>query len=614
MSVAASPPLTRLGSVADCPAMPDGTTPAFLGVERSLSGKRWRQRAGDDRAGLALAQRLGLPEIVGRLLAARGVGVDEAERFLAPTLRDFLPDPSHLRDMDKAVARLVRAITKGELVAVFGDYDVDGATSAALILRFLGAVGGRARLYIPDRQREGYGPNAPALLRLKAEGAAVAITVDCGTGAHAPLAAAAAAGLDVIVVDHHVAEPTLPPALAIVNPNRLDESSPHGMLAAVGVAFLLLVGVNRALRQAGWYAERGAPDLVNWLDLVALGTICDVVPLTGVNRALTAQGLKMLQRRSNPGLAALADAAGLGERLDSYHAGFILGPRVNAGGRVGQADLGARLLASDDAVETRAIAQQLDALNAERREIEARVLAQAIDQVESGDRTVPLIFVAGEGWHPGVIGIVASRLKDRYNRPACVAAVADGVGKGSGRSVPGFALGPAVIAARQAGLLVNGGGHAMAAGFTVEAARLGALRDFLAERAAAALGAKGQTAELGIDGVVAAGAATTELVELVARLGPFGTGNTEPRFALANQRIVRADVVGGQHVRCILADGGGATRLKAIAFRCLEGELGPALLQGQGRGFHLAGHLRTDRWQGREEVQLIIDDAAPATG
>jgi single-stranded-DNA-specific exonuclease len=587
--------------------------PAFLGVERSLTGKRWRQRVADDRAGLALAQHMGLPEIIGRLLAARGVGADSADRFLSPTLRELLPDPSHLRDMDRAVERVVRAVTTGELIAIFGDYDVDGATSAALLQRFFAAIGCRTRLYIPDRQREGYGPNVAALLRLRQEGAAVAITVDCGTTAHAPLAAAAGAGLDVIVVDHHVAEPALPPAFAVINPNRLDETSPHGVLAAVGVAFLLAVGVNRALRQAGWYASRPAPDLVQWLDLVALGTICDVVPLTGVNRALVAQGLKLLQRRANLGLAALADAAAVGERLEAYHAGFILGPRVNAGGRVGQADLGARLLASDDPTETRAIAQQLHALNAERREIEARVLAQAIAQVESGDRHAPLVFVAGEGWHPGVIGIVASRLKERYHRPACVAAIAEGIGKGSGRSIAGFPLGPAIIAARQAGLLVNGGGHAMAAGFTVTSERLTALRDFLAERAEAALGSDGLVPELRIDGTLAAAAAGPELVRRVEQLGPFGTGNPEPRFALPNLRIVRAEVVGGQHVRCVLADGAGAARLRAIAFRSIEGELGPALLKGQGRSFHVAGHLRGDNWQGREEVQLLIDDAAAAT-
>jgi single-stranded-DNA-specific exonuclease len=597
---------TEQGMVTSAPA-------ALLGVERSLLGRRWRQRAGDDRAGLALAQQLAVPEIIGRLLAARGVAVEQAERFLAPTLRDFLPDPSHLKDMDKAVARVAAAIAAGELIAVFGDYDVDGATSAGLLQRFLTAVGGRVRVYIPDRQREGYGPNAPALLRLQAEGAGVVITVDCGTTAHAPLAAATAAGLDVIVVDHHVAEPALPPAFAIINPNRLDETSPHGVLAAVGVAFLLVVAINRALRLAGWYAARPAPDLVQWLDLVALGTICDVVPLTGVNRALVTQGLKLLQRRGNLGLAALADAAGIGERLDAYHAGFILGPRVNAGGRVGQADLGARLLASNDAVETRTIAQQLDTLNGERRDIEARVLAQAIDQVESGDRQAPLVFVAGEGWHPGVIGIVASRLKERYNRPACVTAVAEGIGKGSGRSVPGLPLGAAIIAARQAGLVTNGGGHAMAAGFTVDAARLGALRDFLAERAIAALGPDGLAAELGIDGVLTLGAATPALVTLVGQLGPFGTGNAEPRFALSNLRIVKAEVVGSQHVRCILADGAGNARLKAIAFRCIEGELGPALLHGHGRGFHVAGHIRADHWQGGEDVQLVLDDAVAAT-
>src|SRR5229473_3005676 len=565
--------------------MPDGS-PAFLGVERSLCGRRWRQRAGDDRAGLALAQQLRLPEIVGRLLASRGIGAAEADRFLNPTLRDDLPDPAHLKDMDAAVRRLTRAITGGEIIAVFGDYDVDGATAAALLQRFLAAVGARTRVYIPDRQREGYGPNA----------------------------AAQAAGLDVIVVDHHIAEPELPPALAVINPNRVDETSPHGVLAAVGLAFLLVVGVNRALRDAGWYERMPAPDLMQWLDLVALGTICDVVPLTGLNRTLVAQGLKVLRRRSNPGLAALADVAGISERLDAYHAGFILGPRVNAGGRVGQADLGAQLLASDDPCAVLAIARQLDALNAERRELEARVLAQAIDQVESGDGNAPLVFAAGEGWHPGVIGIVASRLKERYNRPACVVAVADGIGKGSGRSVPGLALGPAVIAARQAGLLLNGGGHAMAAGFTVAVSQLPALRGFLVERAAAALGTDALMPELGIDGMLAAGAAGPDLVELVERLGPFGAGNAEPRFALANLRVLRADVVGTQHVRCILGDGAGGGRLKAIAFRCLEGELGPALLHGQGSAFHLAGHLRADNWQGRSGIQLMIDDAARTTG
>jgi single-stranded-DNA-specific exonuclease len=419
-------------------------------------------------------------------------------------------------------------------------------------------------------------------------------------------------GLDVIVVDHHMAEPALPPALAVIDPNRLDESSPHGVLAAVGVAFLLAVGVNRALRRAGWYAAHPEPPLVQWLDLVALGTVCDVVPLTGVNRALVAQGLKVLRRRANPGIAALADVAQLGERLDCYHLGFLLGPRVNAGGRVGEADLGARLLATEDALEARALAQRLNELNTERREIESRVLAQAVDQAEREAVRAPLVFVAGEGWHQGVIGIVASRLVERFNRPACVVAVQDETGKGSGRSVPGLALGAAIIAARQAGLLVNGGGHAMAAGFAVTRDRLRPLRDFLVERAAAALGEEERMPELRLDGALTAAAATPDLARVVGQLGPFGTGNAEPRFAFPGLRVLRTDLVAGQHVRCVMGDGAGSARLKAIAFRCIETELGAALLAGQGRPFHVAGHLRPDNWQGRDEVQLFIDDAAPA--
>ena len=587
-------------------------TAAVLGVERSLLGRRWRERVGDARAALTVAQRLDLPEIIGRLIVARGIAAEAAETFLNPTLRTALPDPAHLKDMERAVARLAQAITAGETIAVFGDYDVDGATATALLQRFFAAVGGRSTLYIPDRQREGYGPNAPALLRLKSEGAGVVVTVDCGTTAPAPLAAAMAAGLDVIVVDHHLGEPALPPALAVINPNRLDESSPHGVMAAVGVAFLLAVGVNRALRDAGWYRMRPAPDLLQWLDLVALGTVCDVVPLTGINRALVTQGLKVLRGRGNIGLAALADVAGIGERIDAYHLGFILGPRVNAGGRIGEADLGARLLSTDDPVAARQWAERLHALNAERREIEARVLAQAAAQIESEGAVGPLVFAAGEGWHPGVIGIVASRLKELYDRPACVVAVSDGIGKGSGRSVAGMALGPMVIAARQAGLLLNGGGHAMAAGFTAETAKLPALRDFLTARVLEARGAEAAAPELRIDGAVTAAGATGELVALLERLGPFGAGNAEPRFVLPNLRLLRADIAGGAHLRCILGDGAGVARLKAIAFRCLDGALGPALLNGQGRGFHLAGRLRVDRWQGRETVQLTIDDAAPA--
>ncbi|HEY3917702.1 MAG TPA: single-stranded-DNA-specific exonuclease RecJ [Stellaceae bacterium] len=587
----------------------------ILGVEQSLSGRAWRARGGDARVGLALAQRFGFPEIVGRLLACRGVGEEDCERFLAPTLRDGLPDPSHLKDMDRAVERLARAVRDGEPIAIFGDYDVDGATSAALLKRFFAAVGAAAMIYVPDRQREGYGPNATALAKLQTEGARVVVTVDCGITAHRALAAAAEKGLDVIVVDHHLGEPSLPPAYAVIDPNRLDEESTHGVLAAVGVTFLLVTGINRALRLSGWYASRPAPDLLHWLDLVALGTVCDIVPLTGVNRALVAQGLKVMRRRGNTGLAALSDVAGIGEKLDAYHAGFILGPRVNAGGRVGEADLGARLLSTDDPAEARALAAHLDLLNTERRAIEARVLEAAIAQIEQSG-TGPIIFAAGQGWHPGVIGIVASRLKDRFNRPACVVALDQGIGRGSARSVAGFPIGPAIIAAQQAGLLINGGGHAMAAGFTVAEEKLDALRAALSTRATEALGSGEPVAELHIDGALACAAATVTLCETIDRLGPFGTGNAEPRFVIPNLRVLKADIVGQEHVRCIFGDGGGQTRLKGVAFRVLGSpraqEMGKALLSSQGAGFHLAGHLRADSWQGRNDVQLLIDDAAVA--
>ena len=586
---------------------------AVLGVERSVGGWFWRSRLDDARAGAALAQALEVPEIVGRVLAARGVTADTAERFLNPSVRAMLPEPSRLAGMDAAVARLVRAVTGGETLAVFGDYDVDGATSAAVLKRYLAAVGASVRIYIPDRLSEGYGPNAPALKRLKDEGAGVVITVDCGVTAHQPLAAAADAGLDVIVVDHHLAEPKLPQAVAVVNPNRLDDTSGCGELAAVGVAFLLVVGLNRALREAGWLAGRGEPELIDLLDLVALGTVCDMVPLTGVNRALVAQGLKVLARRGNVGLAALADVGGIRERPGAYHAAFVLGPRINAGGRVGKADLGARLLATDDADEAAELAHRLDALNAERRTIEASVEAAAVAQVEAlGDDRGGLIFALGEGWHPGVVGIVASRLVERFHRPAFVVTVADGVGKGSGRSIPGVDLGGAVIAARQAGLLVNGGGHPAAAGLTVASERIGELREFLAARLSQAGARDDAGPTLGIDGALSLGAATPELVAELARAGPFGVGNAEPRFAIAGGRVVRVDVVGERHVRCILADDAGG-RLNTIAFRAVDKPVGAALMTAAGRTLHVAGHLRADNWRGRERVQLHIDDVAHAS-
>jgi single-stranded-DNA-specific exonuclease len=592
---------------------------AFLGVERSLTGRRWAERLADERMALAIAQRHGLPDAISRLLAAREVDLEGVPDFLEPTLRKFLPDPLHLKDMDAAISRLVRAVREGERIVVFGDYDVDGATSSALLLRFFRSVGGNIAVYIPDRRKEGYGPNTAALLKLRQEGAAVVVTVDCGITAYEPLAEARRAGLDSIVIDHHQAEIALPEAVAVVDPNRVDEASPHKQLAAVGVAFLLAVGVNRALREAGWYsATRTEPDLRQWLDLVALGTVADVVPLTGVNRALVRQGLVVMAQRRNPGLVALADVARLREAPGAYHLAFLLGPRVNAGGRVGHADLGARLLSSDDAHEVGALALKLDEFNAERRAIEREVLDQAIARIEGlygPDRKgLPsALLVESEGWHIGVIGIVASRLVERYGRPAFVIGMDGAVGKGSGRSVKGVDLGAAVLAARQQGLLINGGGHAMAAGLTVAREKIVELAGFLDQRLAPQLGAAPLVRELGIDAALAPGAATQELVNMIERAGPFGAGNALPRFALTSVRVDYAKPVGEGHVRCTLV-GQQRGRLEAIAFRAGSTALGSALLDPAKPILHVAGALRIERYQGRENVRLQIDDAASAAG
>ena len=589
---------------------------AYLDVARSASGKRWYPRTTDDRHALGIAEANGLPEIVARVLAGRGVEIGAVDDFLNPTLRAALPDPSSLRDMDRACERIVRAVNDGERIGVFADYDVDGATSAALLVRFFSAIGHDLAIYVPDRMSEGYGPNIGGLRALRADGVSVVITVDCGTTAHEPLAEAAALGLDVVVLDHHVAEAALPEAVAVVNPNRLDEENDCRQLAAVGVTFLFAVAVNRALRDAWWYGEGHAePDLMAWLDLVALGTICDVVPLTGVNRALVAQGLKIMARRNNPGIAALADVAGLDERPGAYHAGFVLGPRVNAGGRVGESGLGARLLSSDDPTEIAEIASRLDRYNKERREIEAGVLDRAMELAEAQNAGAdaarePVILVAEQGWHPGVIGIVASRLRERFNRPACVVAIEGEVAKGSGRSIPGAALGSAVIAARQAEILIAGGGHAMAAGFAVATERIEELKSFLDEHIARQLDYRIPPVGLAIDAALTPKGATANIVDALEAVGPFGAGNPRPRFALPRVKVARADVVGSDHVRCFLVGAEGGPRLKGIAFRSVGTPLGEALLTAGQAPFHVAGHLKTDRWQGSDAVELVIEDAA----
>lgn len=578
--------------------------------EVSLTGRAWRLRQADERLVMGLVHQHQLPECVARVLAARGIASEAVPDFLNPSLKASLPDPSELLDMDVAAERIASAIVGGETLAVFGDYDVDGATSSALLLRYFQAVGAKGLVHIPDRQKEGYGPNAPALLALKEKGAALVITVDCGTLSFEPLEAAHEAGLDVIVADHHQGEARRPKAHAIVNPNRLDESSPHGYLAACGVVFLLLVAVNRRLRQSGFFAQRKEPDLRAWLDIVALGTVCDVVPLVGLNRALVAQGLKIMAGRGNLGLKTLMDVAGLSEAPGVYAAGFVVGPRINAGGRVGRSDLGVRLLTTQDETEALQLARELDRLNGERKQIEMKVLEEAQMMASAQDEKTPLLLVSGEGWHPGVIGIVAGRLKEQFHKPVAVVAMEQGVGKASARSVPGYDFGAAVIAAKEAGLLVAGGGHAMAAGFTVEADKLEALHAFLAARIADPEALKASAQRLSVDAVISLGGATTGLVSQLEQIGPFGQGNPNIRVVIQGARVVKMDVVGEQHVKLLLADTMGAGRLTAMAFRAVGTKLGEALLEGRGQLLDVAGQMRINRWNGNESVNFTLDDVA----
>lgn len=589
---------------------------AVFGVRQSANGRAWRLRSAEPRLVAALSQRLELPEAIAHLLAGRGVTVEEAADFLNPSLRQLMPDPHVIEDMATAARRIAAAIIGHERIAVFGDYDVDGATSAALLTRYFRALGQDLVIYIPDRMTEGYGPNAPALLKLKDDGVSLVITVDCGTLAFAPLAAARAAGLDVIVVDHHLAEPALPEACAVVNPNRLDDDSKLGQLAAVGVAFMLIVAVNRALRERGFFtAARREPDLLSLLDLVALGTVADVVPLTGLNRALVAQGLKVLARGGNVGLKALAAVARMNETPSTYHLGFLLGPRVNAGGRVGEANLGARLLITEDAEEAGRIAAALDRYNQERQAIEAQVQEAALSQLAARhgmDVPPPLAFAVADGWHIGVIGIVAGRLKDRFDLPAVVIGMEGEIGKGSARSIGGVDIGAAVTAAHQAGLLINGGGHKMAAGLTIERNQIPAFEAFLRERLASPVAAAHRDAALMLDGVLTAGAATVELLELLERAGPYGAGNPTPRFAFSGLKVGFADIVGADHVRATF-EGADGKRVKGIAFKSVATGLGQMLLNGIGQRFHVAGTLKRNFWNGRTSVDLIIEDAAAAS-
>lgn len=574
----------------------------------SVTGRIWQELEADEQSVAAISREYSLPQAVARILVARGVNSEDVENFLNPTLRNLLPDPSHLLDMDMAVARIADAIKNNEKIAIWGDYDVDGATSSALLFRYFRALKIIPVVYIPDRMKEGYGPNSPALLKLKEQGVKLVITVDCGTLSFEPLKAAKEAGLDVVVVDHHIGEAKKPEAVAIVNPNRLDENSPHGQMAAVGVTFLLLAALNRELRLRNYFIAVVEPDIKQWLDIVALGTVCDVVPLTGVNRALVAQGLKIMSLRRNTGIATILDLTKIEEKPNTYTCGFIIGPRINAGGRVGRSDLGVRLLTTEDVSEAKNIAAELEQYNAERKAIEALVLEDAIEQAKNMDPSLPVMVVSGKGWHIGVIGIVAGRLKELFAKPVAVIAINDNMGKASARSVTGVDFGAAVIAALESGLLVAGGGHAMAAGFTVEEEKISVLTEFLTRSMAAQIKSISGQKKLPVDSFITINGINSQLLTELEKLAPFGQGNPNIRLAVKNVVNLKPEIVGENHIKTIFTDKIDRSRLSAIAFRVAGTPLGKALLETRGKAVSIAGQPRLQEWNGRQNISFIIDD------
>ena len=553
------------------------------------------------------------------LLVSRNVDFDNIPLFLEPSLKKQLPDPYILKDMEKAVVRIVEAIENDENIAIFGDYDVDGATSSAILKLFFKAIKKDVTVYIPDRMKEGYGPNSEALLCLKEEeNISLVITVDCGITAFKPLEDAANAGLDVIVIDHHVGEAKEPKAVAIVNPNRFCETGELGYLAAVGVSFLTIIAINRLLRQRGWYSKNNItePKLLRWLDIVALGTVCDVVPLVGINRAFVAQGLKIMELKQNLGLKTLFEVAAIDSFPNTFHLGYLLGPRINAGGRVGEADTGTKLLTTDSVYEAKELAHRLNFLNQERREIEKNILEQAISQIEADSKRIDdwCLFVAGDNWHIGVIGIVASRLKEKYNRPVCVIGFDEnGEGKASARSVRGVDLGSAIIAAKQNGLLLAGGGHKMAAGFTVSRNKFEEFKAYVRSHIKKQLAGRPIIPSIKLDAVISASAASVELIKEIEKLAPFGTDNPEPKIALSHVKIINSKIVGENHIQCLIKDSAvNHSAIRAIAFRAVDTELGNLLLNSQNKILHLAGNLSINRWNGSDYINFQIIDAAIA--
>lgn len=587
----------------------------FLDVRKSATGLAWAHRLDQrqENIALAIAQSHGVPDIVARVLAGRGVTQDDAPGFLDPTIRDLLPDPRSLTDMDAAAGRIADAVMRRERVAIFGDYDVDGATSSALMKRFFDHYGVESEIYIPDRIFEGYGPNPDAMRELVGRGARLIVTVDCGTNSAASVEAANEAGAEVVVLDHHQVGGALPDAVATVNPNREDDLSGQGHLCAAGVVFVTLVRTVSLLRERG-HAEK-APDLLGWLDLVALGTVCDVVPLTGVNRAFVVKGLIAMRRLGNVGLSALARVARIGEPLAAFHLSFILGPRINAGGRIGDAALGSRLLATDDPVEAQQIAETLDRLNQERQGLEQAMLAEAraeADMELASGHGPAIVVTASDSWHQGVVGLLAARLKEHARRPAfAIAFNANGVGSGSGRSIAGFDLGRMVRTAVERGLLVKGGGHAMAAGITVERPKLGALRAFFEEWAVDEVSRLRHEETIDIDAALSADGATFDLLDSLESAGPYGSGHPAPMLALPRHTLADARQVGANHIRAELRSQTGA-RIQAMAFRAVESDLGNFLFANRGRSIHVAGNLSSNNWNGMRSVQFRIADAASA--
>lgn len=589
---------------------------AFLGVERSVSGQRWVSRldqAGQNRA-LAISQVHGYSDLLGRVLAGRGVSLDDAATFLDPTLRALMPDPDTLTDCRKAAERLALAISRREKVVVFGDYDVDGAASSALMARFFMHFGLEAEIYIPDRIFEGYGPNPQAIEQLIDNGAKLIVTVDCGSTSHESLAVAAKRGIDVVVIDHHQVGATLPPCHALVNPNREDDLSGQGHLCAAGVVYLVLVNAVRVLRAAG-DARVASFDLLAQLDLVALATVCDVVPLKGLNRAYVVKGLIAARHMGNVGLAALLRKAAIGGPVTPYHLGFLVGPRINAGGRIGDAALGSRLLTMEDSSAAETIAARLDELNRERQAMEAAMLAEAEAEVLAEYGTgegASVIVTARENWHPGIVGLIAARIKEKFRRPTfAIAFDPNGRGTGSGRSIAGFDMGKMVRAAVDGGLLVKGGGHAMAAGLTVERPNLGRLRQFFEEKAEAAVRDLVAVQTLKVDGALGASGATLELIDLLEQAGPYGSAHPQPVFAFPSHRLRDCRQVGANHIKVTL-EGQDGSRLDGIAFRAVETPLGDFLFASRGASIHVAGSVSADLWQGQRRVQLRVSDAAKA--